>query len=167
MNKQEAIEKLHDMAFRTLQTVPYDLEFEAVVRVISQIDEPRKVVIPQFVADWIEYCKPRKTLTEALEAGNALANKTDTWIHNNQELFARAWLDGFEVEKEKLYTVEIPDPNVDEYNIVLGRKEGKVQIKQTLSATWRMNCSNQLNESEIRKDFEWAWQFAKEVDNEI
>lgn len=71
-----------------------------------------------------------------------------------------------EVEKEKLYTVEIPDPNVDEYNIVLGRKEGKVQIKQTLSATWRMNCSNQLNESEIRKDFEWAWQagFAKEVE---
>ncbi|HEM3198174.1 hypothetical protein JN538_01415 [Streptococcus suis] len=38
-------------------------------------------------------------------------------------------------------------------------------LKQSLSTTWQMNCSNQLTESEIKQDFEWAWDagFAKEV----
>jgi len=29
------------------------------------------------------------------------------WIKKNEETFARAWLDGYEVEKEKLYFVKI------------------------------------------------------------
>lgn len=74
---------------------------------------PEKVKIPQFVADWIEACK------ENLAIGLYIAmnpdfmkqwNKSDkliSWVRkiNNQELFARAWLDGYEVEKEKRYTV--------------------------------------------------------------
>ena len=42
MNKQEAIEKIKNMETSNI---------------ISQIDEPQKVVIPQFVADWIDWCK--------------------------------------------------------------------------------------------------------------
>ena len=78
---------------------------------------PEKVKIPQFVADWIEACK------ENLAIGLYIAmnpdfmkqwNKSDKlilWVRkiNNQNLFARAWLDGYEVEKEKRYKVVMPN----------------------------------------------------------
>ena len=67
------------------------------------------------MADWIEVCK------ENLAIGLYIAmnpdfmkqwNKSDkliSWIRkiNNQNLFARAWLDGYEVEKEKRYLVTL------------------------------------------------------------
>lgn len=76
---------------------------------------PEKVKVPPFVADWIEACK------ENLAIGLYTAmnpdflkqwNKSDeliSWIRkmSNQEIFARAWLDGYEVEKEKRYVVKI------------------------------------------------------------
>ena len=33
------------------------VEFESVLHLVSQLKEPHKVTIPQFVANWIEYCK--------------------------------------------------------------------------------------------------------------
>lgn len=122
-----------------------------------------KPVIPQFVAKWLEDCKEKKqSLYSALQDCDSVNNWLD--IEGNEELFARAWLDGYEVEQEKLYTVEIPDPNADSYSIALGRKEGKVCIRQFVSQTWQMNCSNQLTEAEIKQDFDWAWQWAKPIE---
>lgn len=77
-----------------------------------------KSVVPQFVAEWIEYCKSNKlTLLGAFdpvsEHGIGLADtftevwKGTDWAKRNQETFARAWLDGYEVEGEKKYTVRI------------------------------------------------------------
>jgi len=87
----------------------------------KEIDEPQKVTVPQFVADWIEYCKENHlTITGAFEPvsehGIGLAEtfkgsayKCSRWALDNQNLFARAWLDGFEaeVEKEKRYRVSL------------------------------------------------------------
>lgn len=67
--------------------------------------EPQKVQVPQFVADWIEKCKSeKKRLHESLTYTPFGVNG---WVSNpeNQETFARAWLDGYEVEKEKRYYV--------------------------------------------------------------
>lgn len=69
--------------------------------------ELNKPVIPQFVADWIEECKEKeKTLLNSLLYTPVGVN---SWVGNsdNQELFARAWLDGYEVEKEPKYTVMV------------------------------------------------------------
>ena len=80
---------------------------------LKQLDEPRKVKVPQFVADWIEVCKEHLT-TSLYTAMNPNFMKENNqsfdlilWIKktSNQELFARAWLDGYEVEKEKRYEV--------------------------------------------------------------
>ncbi|WP_449456117.1 DUF1642 domain-containing protein [Streptococcus suis] len=165
MNKQEAIEKIKEhgkfystMFGGTVNMVPVG----PIIDIVSQIDEPQKVVVPAFIDSFIRYAKT-EGMSLFIAMDNA-QNKESEWIITNEETFARAWLDGYEIEKEQLYVVEIPNPNVDEYSIVLGRKEGKVQIKQTLSTTWWMNCSNQLTESEIKQDFEWAWQWAKEVE---
>lgn len=74
--------------------------------------EREKVTIPQFVADWIEYCKVRKiTLAHALYHSEEAKNKSVyRWLFEksgSQETFARAWLDGYEVEKEKRYVVKV------------------------------------------------------------
>lgn len=66
-----------------------------------------KVTIPQFVADWIEKCKSEKRrLHESLTYTPVGVNG---WVSNpkNQETFARAWLDGYEVEKEKRFLVKM------------------------------------------------------------
>lgn len=80
---------------------------------ICQIDEKPKVVIPQFVADWIEVCKAHLTTSLYTAMNPNFMKENDQsfdfilWIKktSNQETFARAWLDGYEVEQEKRYTV--------------------------------------------------------------
>lgn len=79
--------------------------------------ELNRVTIPQFVANWIEYCKfTHVDLQHALIVGDVYfynyANQKDfsklkefLEAENNQATFARAWLDDYEVEKEKRYTV--------------------------------------------------------------
>ena len=82
---------------------------------LKQLDEPRKVKVPQFVADWIEVCKEHLT-TSLYTAMNPNFMKENNqsfdlilWIKktSNQETFARAWLDGYEVEEEKRYFVKV------------------------------------------------------------
>nr|DAE55968.1 MAG TPA: Protein of unknown function (DUF1642) [Caudoviricetes sp.] len=74
--------------------------------------EREKVQVPQFVAEWIEYCKAREiTLAHALYRSEESKNKSVyRWIIEDldrQETFARAWLDGYEVEEEKRYRVKL------------------------------------------------------------
>ena len=81
---------------------------------IEKLDEPELPVIPQFVADWIEHIKEKKpwlTLSGAFNHSTQQAvGKTKDWILiGNSDLFARAWLDGFVIEKEKMYVVKIND----------------------------------------------------------
>lgn len=125
--------------------------------------EPKKVVIPKFVAEWIEDFKQTNyTIPELLSS--CMTDEVDNWYHENSEQFMRAWLDGYEVEREKLYTVEIPNPNEDEFLTVLVKAfDGKVFIDRTANVNWRHHKPFQLTEAEIRKDFDWAWQWAEEV----
>ena len=73
--------------------------------------ELNKPVIPQFVADWIEVCKEHLTsslylaMTPSFLKSNNQGIELILWIKKNEETFARAWLDGYEIEKEKRYTV--------------------------------------------------------------
>ena len=72
--------------------------------------EREKVQVPQFVADWIEECKNDGFhLFGAMEGISSNQKKLDYWFRedDNMELFARAWLDGYTVEEEKLYLVKI------------------------------------------------------------
>lgn len=56
------------------------------------------------MAKWLEDCKEKKqSLYSALQDCDSVNNWLD--IEGNEELFARAWLDGYEVEREKQYTV--------------------------------------------------------------
>lgn len=72
--------------------------------------EREKVQVPQFVADWIKECKNDNFhLFGAMEDISSNQKKLDYWFRedDNMELFARAWLDGYEAEEEKRYRVKL------------------------------------------------------------
>ena len=145
---------------------------------LAELDEPEKPVVPQFVADWIEWCKKNKITF--LGADTAICNNKNIrsldaagWAWKNQETYAKAWFHGYEIEKEKLYTVEIPNPNDSGYSkIYLAKnKDGKVELFTWSGYTsiefadnWKQEEKAQLTEAEIKEDFAWLWQFAKEVE---
>ena len=76
--------------------------------------ELNQVKVPQFVADWIENCKRGLSLRQAISQVH-VGIEVDDWLMEvdadgafvNQDAFARAWLDGYEVEKERRYRVRV------------------------------------------------------------
>ena len=106
MNKKELIERIECLKNIFGNKNEY-VKIDMVVELISELDEPQPVKVPQFVADWIEECEAKeKTLLNSLLYTPEGVN---SWVGNsdNQETFARAWLDGYEVEEEKRYHVKI------------------------------------------------------------
>lgn len=118
MNKQELIKK-----YKRLEGV-WDAEGAEIARRIFlldlyQLDEPEKVTIPQSVVDWIEHFKKCSGTLYGSTApysyyGRAITDGFEgdvievlRWIRDNSEVYARAWLDGYEVEKEKRYLVKM------------------------------------------------------------
>ena len=72
--------------------------------------EREKVTVPQFVAEVIEGAKEESSELEDLFRYiwfNEIAEEFIEWYgkKSNRDLFVRAWLDGYEVEKEKRYYV--------------------------------------------------------------
>lgn len=64
-----------------------------------------KVTVPQFAGDFIaEQKKQVYTLSESIDA--CMSDRVAEWYWDNPELFVRAWLDGYTVEKEKRYLVK-------------------------------------------------------------
>ena len=174
MNKQEAIEKVkehgdfYSNAFGgTVKMGPVG----PIIDIIEQIDEPQKVVVPKFVAEWIVETEKIHNNLSWVWFSNPVSDELNAWLKNHTETFMRAWLDGYTVEKEKLYTVEIPNPNrTTEPIIYLSRDErGNIFLNSWLlfaSQSWKNHPHAHLTESEIKQDFEWAWDagFAKEVE---
>ena len=72
--------------------------------------ELNQVKVPQFVAEIIEYYKGQNaTLYDALRE-KKFNKQYNEWLMNEQDAYdkvARAWLDGYEVEKEPKYTVMV------------------------------------------------------------
>lgn len=74
------------------------------------VGAPQKPIIPRFMADIIVGLKKNDmTLYDALNiySFDDDINEIDDWIEEHSDTFARAWLDGYEVEKEKRYKVKL------------------------------------------------------------
>ena len=80
-----------------------------------------KVTVPQFVGDFIaEQKKLGHMLSYSIDA--CMSDRVAEWYWDNSELFARAWLDGYEVEQEKRYLVKII--GITDYNSYLNYHKG-------------------------------------------
>lgn len=103
MNKQELIKKYEN----TCCTI---ISINGVLEDLRQLDEPQKVAVPQFVADYIDF---KKTYDFHVYGAMRVIEdhhdkRVQEWFYEgNIETFARAWLDGYEIEEEKRYTVKM------------------------------------------------------------
>ena len=110
MNKKELIEK-----YKELENGTFDIAAivvcQSLLKDLEQLDESQKVKVPQFVAEHIE---EDFHLLGAMNREN-FDKKLEDWFYtdDNMDLFARAWLDGYEVEKEKRYLVKVKGLNED------------------------------------------------------
>ncbi|WP_142324981.1 DUF1642 domain-containing protein, partial [Streptococcus suis] len=111
MNKQEAIETIKNIDTLNINDIIAGQSVDMVIKnqvldIISQINEPRKVVVPKHIADKIEYCKDTEgyDLFHAMDYCYQYKDSAD-WLECNEETFARAWYYGYEIEQERLYVV--------------------------------------------------------------
>ena len=154
MNKQELIERIEKMPYDNGILMDFvKLNRRWLLRTIEQL-EPEKVIIPQFVADFIaEQKKLGHTLSYSIDA--CMSDRVAEWYWDNSELFALAWIFGYEVEEEKRYKVVMP--NVSSAGGVLTR------IKHNNSWIWidtlgtivegRTHTRKELEEA----DFGWVF----------
>lgn len=91
-----------------------NMKLDTLFGLIDQHDEPEKVVVPSFVAEWIVKCKGRNwTLSQAYSRLNNETLNVIKWLYHEGDmnrkanLFARAWLayPNIEVEQEKKFYV--------------------------------------------------------------
>lgn len=109
MNKRELIERMEGLKNIFGNKCEY-VKIDFVIELASELDEPQKVQVPQFVADYIEFKKEYDF--HVYGAMRVIEDHCDKrvseWFYEkNVETFARAWLDGYEVEKEPKYTVKV------------------------------------------------------------
>lgn len=132
---------------------------------IEQLSEQPKVTVPQFVADWINQCKEKATLADCLNGYYQISNgevvgSTDfqNWVvdNENDELTAKAWMFGYEVEKEPLYQIQFPGTSWGAY--LTKADNGDLVIFQNTTS------GSTFTESEIKAIDERYWAFAVPVE---
>ncbi len=112
MNKQELINKFREIGIYSLNIFGTEIKgipTESAICLIEQLDEPEKVKVPQCVHKYIQEAKEYKwDLQDLMKSiDDEDSEELQRWFYHecNQETLARAWLDGYEIEKEKRYTV--------------------------------------------------------------
>ena len=110
MRKEELIERIEDFPCEaSLVTEMIRINKNTLLGWVKELDEPQKVTIPQFVADYIDF---KKTYDFHVYGAMRVIEdhydkRVQEWFYEgNIEAFARAWLDGYTVEKEPKYTVK-------------------------------------------------------------
>ena len=164
MNKQELIERIEGLKNIFGNKCEY-VKIDFVIELASELDEPEKVKVPQSVADWIEECKAKgKRLLTSLLYTPAEVN---SWVDNsyNQELFARAWLDGYTIEEEKKYKITLLNRNDGDLYLVnqnadLANKYGHfspVVLLFTKCTNFSEKCYKLTKKEVIAYDFGWVF----------
>lgn len=119
MNKQELIEKLKTI--EGYDSSRYYIAMNDVFKLVEQLDEPQKVMIPRFIADWIVQAK-EDGYNIAGAINEAPRGAVDDWLElENVDIFAEAWINGYTIEKEKRYTVKIKGISEKDCYLRLGR----------------------------------------------
>ena len=148
MNKQEALKRLEVQKETIIRLTGWAV-YVYIEELIKSLDEPKPVKVPQFVADWIENSKQEKrNLRNALNNGS---EKMRLWLldQENYDLFARAWLDGYEIEEEKRYIVSLKNGQP----LVKSQSGNTLYFNQNITAGNYKFTRKQLEEA----DFGWVF----------
>nr|DAX45142.1 MAG TPA: Protein of unknown function (DUF1642) [Caudoviricetes sp.] len=105
-----------------------EVDIHNLISDLKKINESQKAKVPNFIGDWIykaqlvddlSLCVALEYTTIKLYAKNSEEILKWLEIRENQETFARAWIYGYEVEKEKRYSVKIKG-KIEENLLVYG-----------------------------------------------
>lgn len=120
MNKQELIERIECLKNIFGNKNEY-VKIDMVVELLSELDEPQKVKVPQFVADWYEENKDEFELnlwiflTDFDEENIDMSERFGIWLgdedNNPIQTLANMHQFGYEVEREPKYTVKFKATN--------------------------------------------------------
>lgn len=146
MNKKELIERIENMPYENGILMDFvKINRGWLLKTIKQLDELQKPVIPQFVADWIANVKRNgfkfrnssRFYEEIVSSDDAYrvmfyilkesiaGEAIRIWVNANRDTFARAWLDGYEVEKEKEKRYVVKIIGITNYNSYLNYHKGE------------------------------------------
>jgi hypothetical protein len=166
MDKKELYKEVEDLDKFCIGIRKY-VALNEVMYLIKQLDDPQKVTIPQIVADWLKYCK-----NTFLSLARALAVSEEDFYNYpnqkdhldllyflastvNQETFAKAWLFGYEVEKEKKYFVKLKNTYTGleylKYDLVV--KKWYFGMNHGSSTARLSHTKDELTEG----DFDWVF----------
>lgn len=155
MNKQELIERIEGLKTIFGNKTEY-IKIDAVIGLVSELNEPQKVripqgIVPQGIANYIEYTKTNEW--DLLEAMDNVAYEEDKelrkWFNNNSENFAIAWIFGYEVEKEKRYRVKMKGVN-DSYSVLTHYEDRDRWVMGTITNNYiscKLHTKKQLEEA--------------------
>lgn len=184
MNKQELIDKLEGLKFDCPESASsrnhcYNEAINASISLAKQLDEPKKVVVPKFVADWLDKHKYSTNIIDlfsnveyATDSDGFIAEKWEyrgefyDWLSDNADtLFTLcdAIRYGYEVEKEQLYEVVFMEADGERYLLAeLGESYFEI-IPESENDGYR---SQWFTEQEIKAIDKRYWPFAVKVGNE-
>lgn len=138
MNKQEAIEKIEKgkSNFNAWEDLVRNRAFEDALTIVRKIDEPEKPVVPQFVADFYESIKDDfeyGVYELCVNFHNCdLSGKIKHWFDCNDtnpiQVPVNMHQFGYEVEKEKFYTVKFSNEDFGKIYIGIFKKFNKLGI---------------------------------------
>ncbi|EKG2073579.1 DUF1642 domain-containing protein [Enterococcus faecalis] len=136
---------------------------------LKQLDEPKKVVVPQFVVEWLDKHKYSTDIIDlflsveyATDSDGFIAEKWDysgefyDWLNNSADVqftLCDAMRYGYEVEKEQLYYVKLPEIGYMRFG------------KKYFYSTDKENAKR-YTENQIKSIDERYWPFAVKVDGE-
>ena len=165
MNKQEFIETLKSLerdSFNENYNEGYDQAVRDCLAVAKQLDEPKKVVVPKFMADFIEdgnnYDKIAFLVHQKYLGINSLMRECPVkdWLMSVDYETVLSLVNGYEVEKEQLYYVLLPEMGEYESKYFLDQ-DGELSVDNQLCEYYK------LTEQEIKSIDERYWPFAVKV----
>ncbi|EAC6665672.1 TPA: DUF1642 domain-containing protein [Listeria monocytogenes] len=148
--KQGVVTEIEETNHSIFYQIDYIRNMEITWITEDKLLSPAPVLkVPRFADDWISHCKQREYDLACLldyEDSDMSAEMND-WLSSedsNQELLMRAWLDGYEVEKEPLYYVKLIDQATGYLNV---RNDGRRSMSNSVQ---NEIFKTQFTESEIK-----------------
>ena len=167
MIKQELIgilEGLEGDSFIEKYNEGYDQAVRDCLIAVKQLDESKKTVLPKKADDFIKEGEGLGSdkvdiIYSAISFARAMPNdEFSLWFKSNRNLFVNALANGYEVEKEPLYHVLLPDKGATNTGYTF------LNLTGTIDFTICKEKVDMLTENQIKAIDERYWPFAVKVD---
>ena len=159
MNKQELIERIEGLKNLFGNKSEY-VEIDTAIRLISELDEPQEVPVPQFVADYIKYAIENDW--DFQDLFKCIEDEEDEellrWVYHerNQETLAAAWINGYTVEKEKRYYVKFKGMESNDFNYLNFIKFQRAWVLSSLKIDKKFRTEHTRKQLE-EAGFDWVF----------